>query len=59
VEVARQENTQQQDGTNANRNGHGQSGYQQEQQQQRHTQSSEDFLQQLRLGLIPLDGEGN
>jgi flagellar hook-length control protein FliK len=59
VEVARQENTQQQDGANANRNGHGQNGYQQEQQQQRHTQSSEDFLQQLRLGLIPLDGEGN
>jgi flagellar hook-length control protein FliK len=59
VEVARQENTQQQDAANYNnRNGHGQSGYQQE-QQQRHTQSSEDFLQQLRLGLIPLDGEGN
>jgi hypothetical protein len=56
VEVSqRQEEPQsnlQDDGRN------GQSGYHQPQQQQRQqSQNSEDFLQKLRLGLIPLSEE--
>ena len=37
-------------------NGHAQNGQEQRRQQRGHT-SSQDFLQQLRLGLIPADGE--
>jgi flagellar hook-length control protein FliK len=59
VEVSRQENTQQHEANYNSRNGHGQQGGYQQEQQRHHTQSDEDFLQQLRLGLIPLDGEGN
>ena len=38
-------------------NGHAQSGQEHRRQQQEHTGSSQDFMQQLRLGLIPTDGE--
>jgi flagellar hook-length control protein FliK len=59
VEVSRQENAQQHAADYNSKNGHGQQGGYQQEQQKHHTQSDEDFLQQLRLGLIPLDGEGN
>lgn len=59
VQVQHQEESQQ--GQNHSYDGHsGNQAYQQEQEQQnrrRHTQNSADFLQQLRLGLIPSDGE--
>lgn len=38
-------------------NGHAQDGQEQERRQRREHTSSQDFLQQLRLGLIPTDGE--
>ncbi|MDE6591202.1 MAG: flagellar hook-length control protein FliK, partial [Oscillospiraceae bacterium] len=59
VEVQRQQESQQGQNQQQNydgRNGHAQDG--QERRRQRHDQtSSQDFMQQLRLGLIPLDGE--
>lgn len=57
VEVQRQEESQQ--GQNHSYDGHsGNQAYQQEQQnRRRHSQNSQDFLHQLRLGLIPADGE--
>jgi flagellar hook-length control protein FliK len=59
VEVARQQESQQQNNaTYDGRNG-SQGGQQQEQRQQNHQQQEQDFLQQLRLGLIPLDGEAS
>jgi flagellar hook-length control protein FliK len=55
VEVTRPQETQHDTPNYDGRNGHGNSNGQQE-QRQRHTQhNSQDFLQQLRLGLIPLD----
>jgi flagellar hook-length control protein FliK len=55
VEVTRPQQTQHEAPNYDGRNGHEQGG-QQEQRQQRHTQqNSQDFLQQLRLGLIPLE----
>lgn len=39
------------------RNGHAQDGREQERRQRRSHTSSQDFMQQLRLGLIPMDGE--
>jgi flagellar hook-length control protein FliK len=54
VEVSQRQEEQsslQQDGRN------GQNGYQQQQQHQQHQQDSEDFLQKLRLGLLPLSAE--
>jgi flagellar hook-length control protein FliK len=55
VEVTQRQEQQ----SNLQDNGrNGQSGYQQQQQQQRQqSQNSEDFLQKLRLGLIPLSEE--
>ena len=37
-------------------NGHAQDGQQERRQRREHT-ASQDFIQQLRLGLIPTDGE--
>lgn len=63
VEVQRQQESQQgqnqqhQQQNYDGRNGHAQDG--QQRRHQRHEQtSSQDFIQQLRLGLIPLDGDG-
>jgi flagellar hook-length control protein FliK len=60
IQVARQQESQQSDPSYDGRNGaqNGQSGQQQEQRQQQARQD-QDFLQQLRLGLIPLDGEAS
>jgi flagellar hook-length control protein FliK len=55
VEVTQRQEEQQGNLQEDGRNG--QSGYQQQQQQQRQSQHSEDFLQKLRLGLIPLNVE--
>jgi flagellar hook-length control protein FliK len=55
VEVTQRQEEQQSNLQEDGRNG--QSGYQQQQQQQRQSQHSEDFLQKLRLGLIPLSVE--
>lgn len=55
VEVPRQEESQRQDLYEQQQQQHRQ--HQQEQQRRRQETSSEDFIQQLRLGLIPLDGE--
>jgi flagellar hook-length control protein FliK len=55
VEVTQRQEEQQSNPQDDGRNG--QSGYQQQQQQQRQNQHSEDFLQKLRLGLIPLSVE--
>ena len=54
VEVPRQENQQRQDLYDQQQRHH-----QQHQQEQKHSrrESGEDFLHQLRLGLIPVDGE--
>lgn len=55
VEVPRQQESQQQNLYDG-RQGHGQQG-QQQQQRRQEQRSGEDFLHQLRLGLIPVDGE--
>jgi flagellar hook-length control protein FliK len=55
VEVTQRQEQQQSSLQDNSRNS--QSGYQQQQQQQRQSQHSEDFLQKLRLGLIPLNVE--
>lgn len=54
VEVPRQEESQRQDLYEQQQEHHQR---RQQEQRQRHETSGEDFLQQLRLGLIPLDGE--
>ena len=59
VDVQRgQENQQSQNQQHSydGHNGHAQNGQEQRRQQRGHT-SSQDFMQQLRLGLIPADGE--
>ena len=58
VNVQRQQESQQnQNQQNYDgRNGHAQDGQERRQRRQQHT-SPEDFMQQLRLGLIPTDGE--
>nr|WP_325213062.1 flagellar hook-length control protein FliK [uncultured Oscillibacter sp.] len=53
VEVPRQEESQRQDLYEQQQEHH----QQRQQEQRRKQESGEDFLQQLRLGLIPLDGE--
>lgn len=53
VEVPRQEESQRQDLYEQQQEHH----RQQQQERRRKQESGEDFLQQLRLGLIPLDGE--
>ena len=53
VEVPRQEESQRQDLYEQQQEQH----RRQQQEQRRKQESGEDFLQQLRLGLIPLDGE--
>jgi flagellar hook-length control protein FliK len=60
IQVARQQESQQSNASYDGRNDaqNGQSGQQQEQRQQQARQD-QDFLQQLRLGLIPLDGEAS
>jgi flagellar hook-length control protein FliK len=60
IQVARQQESQQSDPSYDGRNDaqNGQSGQQQEQRQQQARQD-QDFLQQLRLGLIPLDAEAS
>ena len=54
VEVPRQEESQRQDLYEQQQEHH---QHRQQEQRQKHESRSEDFLQQLRLGLIPLDGE--
>lgn len=54
VEVPRQEESQRQDLYEQQQEQHRRH---QQEQRRKHEASSEDFLQQLRLGLIPLDGE--
>lgn len=54
VEVPRQEESQRQDLYEQQQEHHQR---RQQEQRQKHEARSEDFLQQLRLGLIPLDGE--
>ena len=59
VNVQRQQESQQsqhQQQSYDGHNGHAQDGRQERRRQQEHT-SSQDFMQQLRLGLIPTDGE--
>ena len=58
VEVQRQQESQQSQQQNYDgHNGHAQDG--QQRRQHRHEQAnSQDFIQQLRLGLIPMDGDG-
>lgn len=60
VEVQRQsesqQNQNQQHQNYDGRNGHAQDGQERRQSRREHT-SSQDFMQQLRLGLIPMDGE--
>ena len=53
MEVPRQEESQRQDLYEQQQEQH----RQRQQEQRRKQTSGEDFLQQLRLGLIPLDGE--
>ncbi len=61
VEVQRQQESQQNQNQNQNpnnnsydgRNGHGQDRQQEQRHGQQHSERGEDFLQQLRLGLIP------
>ena len=43
--------------SNDGHNGHAQDGQERRQQRREHTSSPQDFMQQLRLGLIPMDGE--
>lgn len=65
VEVQRQQESQQNQNQNQNpnnnsydgRNGHGQNQQQEQRRGQQHSERGEDFLQQLRLGLVPVDGE--
>ena len=62
VEVQRgqesqQDQNQQRQQSYDGRNGHAQDGREQERRQRRSHTSSQDFMQQLRLGLIPMDGE--
>ena len=56
VEVPRQQESQQQNFYDG-RQGHERQGRQQQEQRQEQRGGSEDFLHQLRLGLIPGDGE--
>ncbi|MBD5098347.1 MAG: flagellar hook-length control protein FliK [Clostridiales bacterium] len=58
VNVQRQQESQQNQNQQSydGHNGHAQDGQERRQQRQQHT-SPEDFMQQLRLGLIPTDGE--
>ena len=59
VTVQRQQESQQSQHQQQNydgHNGHAQDGQQERRRRQEHT-SSQDFMQQLRLGLIPTDGE--
>ena len=60
VEVNVQQNQESQQGQNQQNydghNGHAQDGQEQRRHQQEQT-SSQDFIQQLRLGLIPMDGD--
>lgn len=58
VEVQRQQESQQNDFYDGH-NGHDQNSEQQERHQRQSQQRGQDFLQQLRLGLIPLDGEAS
>lgn len=61
VEVQRgqesQQNQQRQQSYDGH-NGHAQDGREQERRQRRTQTHGQDFMQQLRLGLIPVDGEG-
>jgi flagellar hook-length control protein FliK len=59
VEVSRQQESQQQNNAAYDGRNGGQNGQQQEQRQQNHQQQDQNFLQQLRLGLIPLDAEAS
>lgn len=59
VEIQRGQENQQSQNQQQNydgRNGHAQDGQRERRQQREHT-SSQDFMQQLRLGLIPAEGE--
>lgn len=56
VEVQQANNTQQNQQQEQQGNAHHNQQQQQQQQQQGH-QQTQDFLDQLRLGLLPLDGE--
>ena len=58
VNVQRQQESQQNQNQQSydGHNGHAQDGQERRQQRQQHA-SPEDFMQQLRLGLIPTDGE--
>lgn len=56
VEVQRQQESQQSANFDYNgSSGNGKQGQPQQEQQQRHPQHTENFLQQLRLGLVPLE----
>ena len=60
VDVQRQAESQQnqnQQHSYDGHNGHAQDGQERRQQRREHTSSPQDFMQQLRLGLIPMDGE--
>ena len=58
VSVQRQQESQQNQNHNYDgRNGHAQDGEQQHRRRQQEQTDSVDFIQQLRLGLIPADGE--
>ena len=58
VNVQRQQESQQNQNHNYDgRNGHAQDGEQQHRRRQQEQTDSVDFMQQLRLGLIPADGE--
>ena len=56
VDVQRQQGQNQQHQNYDGHNGHAQDGQERRQQRREHT-STQDFMQQLRLGLIPTDGE--
>lgn len=57
LEVQRNQETpqQQQNQQQTNPDGHNQQGRRQPQQEQRHNEHTEDFIQKLRLGLLPAD----
>ena len=57
LEVQRSQETpqQQQNQQQTNPDGHNQQGRRQPQQEQRHNEQTEDFIQKLRLGLLPAD----
>ena len=58
VNVQRQQESQQNQNHNYDgHNGHGQDGEQQQRRRQQEQSDSVDFIQQLRLGLIPTDGD--